>query len=60
MQSVKLDYQTQSGEDAHKAFDVLDTNDTDIKAFVAEFNLYTTNTVTAAYKRADYEQIDLD
>ena len=60
MQSVKLDYQTQSGEDAYKAFDVLDTNDTDIKAFVAEFNLYTTNTVTAAYKRADYEQIDLD
>lgn len=60
MKTVKLEYTTAGGDATSKSFNVLNTNNDDIKTFVLEFNLYTTNTVTAAYKRNDFEEVELD
>lgn len=60
MKTVKLVYTTAAGNEESKTFNVLEAVDTDVQGFANDFNTYTTNVVTAAYKRGDYEEVDLD
>lgn len=60
MKQVKLEYTQSDGKATSKTYDVLSTIDSNIQAFVTEFELYTTNTVTAAYKRGEYEEVSLE
>lgn len=61
MKTVKLEYLLADGETVQsKSFNVLEAVDTDIQGFANDFNTYTTNVVQHAYKRGDFEEVDLD
>ena len=60
MKTIKLEYKLADGETVQsKSFNVLEAVDTDIQGFANGFNTYTTNTVQHAYKRGDFEEVEL-